>query len=127
MYINEVLYFTQVFTVKLSILAFYLRLFPGVLIRRLIWGTICVTISFIIIFDFVTIFQCQPVSYYWLGWTLETKGHCLSINMLVWANAASSIVLDLWMLVLPLSQLRVLQLHWKKKVGVALMFSVGVL
>jgi hypothetical protein len=47
--------------------------------------------------------------------------------MLVWANAASSIVLDLWMLVLPLSQLRVLQLHWKKKVGVALMFSVGVL
>lgn len=127
MYINEVLYFTQVFTVKLSILAFYLRLFPGVLIRRLIWGTVSVTVSFIIIFDLVTIFQCQPVGHYWTGWDGETEGHCLSINALVWANAASSILLDAWMIFIPLSQLRNLQLHWKKKIGVALMFSVGVL
>ncbi|GJN86936.1 hypothetical protein PLIIFM63780_010518 [Purpureocillium lilacinum] len=126
MYVNEILYFTQVFTVKLSILAFYLRLFPGTIVRRLIWGTIVMTGSFIIIYDLMVIFQCKPVSHYWLGWDGESKGSCLSINALVWANAASSITLDVWMLALPLAQLRALQLHWKKKIGVALMFSVGV-
>ncbi|KAJ6436236.1 CFEM domain-containing protein [Purpureocillium lavendulum] len=126
MYVNEILYFTQVFTVKLSILAFYLRLFPGTIVRRLIWGTIVVTGSFIIIYDLMVIFQCKSISHYWLGWDGESKGSCLSINALVWANAASSITLDVWMLALPLAQLRALQLHWKKKIGVALMFSVGV-
>ena len=127
MYVNEILYFTQVFTVKLSILAFYLRLFPGTLVRRLIWGTIFVTCGFILIYDLMVILQCRPVSYYWLGWDKESEGSCLSINALVWANAASSITLDVWMLALPLSQLKTLQLHWKKKIGVVLMFSVGVL
>lgn len=127
MYINEVLYFTQIFTVKLSILAFYLRLFPGTLIRRLIWVTIFVLMGLIVIYDLITLLQCQPISHYWLGWTKETEGHCLDINALVWANATCSIILDFWMLGLPLSQLRNLQLHWRKKIGVALMFGVGVL
>ncbi|KAJ6443568.1 NmrA family transcriptional regulator [Purpureocillium lavendulum] len=126
MYVNEILYFTQVFTVKLSILAFYLRLFPGTVVRRLIWATIGLTCCYIVIYDLMVVCQCKPINHYWLGWDREFPGSCLSINALVWANAASSITLDVWMLVLPLSQLKALQLHWKKKIGVALMFSVGV-
>lgn len=38
-----------------------------------------------------------------------------------------SIALDLWILAIPLWQLRSLKMHWKKKVGVALMFCVGTL
>jgi hypothetical protein len=127
MYVNEMLYFTQVLMIKLSILAFYLRLFPGMVLRHIIWATIGVTVSLIIIFNLLTAFQCRPIAYYWKGWDGEMEGHCLSISALGWANAASSILLDAWMLGIPLSQLKRLQLHWKKKIGVALMFGVGVL
>lgn len=127
LYVNEVLYFTQVFAVKVSILAFYLRIFPYTTIRRVIWGTIVLSAICIIIFDFITIFQCRPISHYWTGWNGDEPGSCLSINAITWAIAAASIILDFWMLALPLSQLKKLQLHWKKKIGIALMFSVGML
>lgn len=124
---NEILYFTEVFAVKVSILAFYLRIFPDDLIRKVIWGTIVVSGLFIVIFDFITIFQCTPISFKWMGWNKDIPGHCLSINAITWAIAAASIILDFWMLGIALSQLRQLKLHWKKKIGVALMFSVGML
>lgn len=127
LYVNEVLYFTEVFAVKLSILAFYLRIFPHATMRKLLWGTISLSTVFIIVFDLVTIFQCRPISHKWTGWNGDQPGRCLSINAVTWAIAAASIVLDFWMLALPLSQLKKLQLHWKKKVGVAMMFSVGML
>jgi hypothetical protein len=49
------------------------------------------------------------------------------VNALGWSNAAISIVLDAWMLGLPMSQVVKLKLHWKKKIGVAMMFVVGTL
>jgi rhodopsin domain-containing protein len=74
-----------------------------------------------------TIFQCTPVHYYWDGWDEGHEGKCLSLNGLVWANAAVSISLDFWMLALPLSQIRHMSLRWRKKVEVSLMFAVGML
>ncbi len=127
LYANEVLYFTELFSAKLCILVFYLRIFPGIIIRRLIWGTIVFNIICLVVFDFVTIFQCRPINFYWEGWDGLHEGACLSVNTLVWVNAAVSITTDLWMLGLPMSQLRNLQLHWKRKLGVALMFGVGFL
>jgi hypothetical protein len=61
-------------------------------------------------------------------WDGEHQGTCLiNNNALGFANAGISILLDIWMLCLPLTQLLKLSLHWKKKVGVAMMFSVGLL
>jgi hypothetical protein len=82
MYINEMLYFTQVHIIKLSILAFYLRLFLGRILRYLIWATIAITIALIVIFNFLTALHCQPIAYCWRGWDKETEGHCLSLNAL---------------------------------------------
>ena len=64
----------------------------------------------------------------WWRWDGEHKdGKCVDINALGWANAAISIALDAWMLVLPLWQVSLLKLAWKKKLSVALMFFVGTL
>ena len=38
-----------------------------------------------------------------------------------------SVVIDVWMIAIPLSQIRKLELHWKKKVGAAIMFLTGTL
>jgi hypothetical protein len=126
-YINAILYFNVVAVLKLSILFFYLRIFPGRTIRYLLLTTVAFDVLFGIAFVLATAFQCTPVSYNWTNWTGEGGGTCVNINALTWANAAISIALDLWMLAIPLAQLRSLNLHWKKKIGVGLMFFVGTL
>lgn len=124
-YAMEILYFAQVALLKLSLLFFYLRIFPGPKIRRLLWVTIVFDVCFGIVFVFIAIFQCHPISYYWKNWDGEHQGTCLNGNGLAWSNASISILLDAWMLGLPMSQLVGLKLHWKKKIGVAMMFVVG--
>ncbi|KAK8134914.1 hypothetical protein PG984_006926 [Apiospora sp. TS-2023a] len=124
-YILEILYFTQVSLVKLSLLFFYMRIFPGRGIRRLLWSTVVFNCLFGLSFSLVAVFQCQPISFYWKKWDGDHQGTCFDINAMGWSNAAISIALDIWMLAIPLWQLRALKLHWKKKVGVAAMFIVG--
>lgn len=126
-YFLTIVYFVQVVLLKLTLLFFYLRIFPGPGIRRYIWATVIFNVLFGIASVLVTIFACTPISYFWHSWDGEHKGTCISINHLGWANAGLSISLDLWMLGLPMSQLVGLRLHWKKKVGVAMMFVVGTL
>ncbi|CZR68873.1 related to integral membrane protein PTH11 [Phialocephala subalpina] len=111
--------------VKISILLFYLRLFPGTTIRRVIYATITFNVLVGLTFDLIALLQCRPIDFYWKRWDGEHKGKCLNINALAWANAAINIASDLWLLGLPMTQLVRLNLHWKKKVGVAMMFGVG--
>ncbi|KAI1845049.1 hypothetical protein JX265_008366 [Neoarthrinium moseri] len=124
-YVMMALYFLQVTLLKMSLLFFYVRIFPDRMIKRLIWGTVAFNACFGLFFVLISIFQCQPISFYWTKWDGEHEGKCLSINGIAWSNAAVSIALDIWMLGIPLSQLRTLHMHWKKKIGVALMFIVG--
>jgi hypothetical protein len=109
------------------VLFFYLKIFPGPDIRRLLWGTIVFDVIFGLAFLITAIFQCTPISYNWTSWRGEGGGTCINITALAWSNAGISIAVDIWMLALPLFQLRKLQLNWKKKIGVAMMFFVGTL
>ncbi|KAJ1326892.1 CFEM domain-containing protein [Microdochium nivale] len=125
-WIVSLLYFTEVAMLKVSILFFYLRIFPDPAVRRMLWGTLVVIIIFGISFVLAAALQCRPVSYNWTSWREPSqKAQCRDSSVIAWANAGISIALDLWMLYLPLSQVRSLNLHWKKKVGVAAMVVVG--
>lgn len=120
----ELLYFAELALTKISILFFYLRLFLG---TTIIYGTIVFNVLFLAAFDLTALLQCQPISHYWKKWDGEHEGKCLNNNALIWANAATNIVADLWLLGLPMRQIFQLNLHWKKKLGVALMFGIGAL
>lgn len=120
-------YFINLAALKLSLLLFYLRIFPSQTIRTLLWCTVVFDILFGVGFTVAGLLECMPLDFFWHMWDGEHQGHCININALGWANAIISIAMDLWMLALPLSQLGGLRLHWKKKVGVALMFCVGTL
>ncbi|KAL6705438.1 hypothetical protein ACN47E_006703 [Coniothyrium glycines] len=124
-YIMAWLYFIQLTLLKLTLLFFYIRVFPSKGVQRLLWGTVIFVIAWGTAFVIVAVFQCRPISYFWLKWDGLHEGKCLKINAVAAANAAISIVLDFWILGVPLWQLWGLKLHWKKKVGVALMFCVG--
>ncbi|KAM0429752.1 hypothetical protein ACHAPT_006358 [Fusarium lateritium] len=120
----EVFYFAQVSLLKMSLLFFYLRIFPGPA-QKLLWGTVVFNAIYGVAFVFLAAFQCSPVSFFWLKWDGEHKGTCANVNAIGWANASISIALDIWMLAIPMWYLRNLKLHWKKKIGVAAMFIVG--
>jgi hypothetical protein len=126
-YAVSILYFAQVSLLKLSLLFFYHRIFPGKPVRIIIMATVIFDSLFGLAFVLTAILQCRPISYNWTKWDGEHTGHCVNVNALTWSNAAISIVLDFWMLAIPLSQLVHLKLAWKKKVGVAMMFCVGTL
>ncbi|KAH7121686.1 hypothetical protein EDB81DRAFT_952355 [Dactylonectria macrodidyma] len=123
-YILHILYFAQVSLLKMSLLFFYLRIFQG-LTRNLLWATVAFNAMFGIVFVFLGVFECWPISYFWTGWDGEHHGSCLNTNAIAWANAGISVALDVWMLAIPLHRLWSLKMHWKKKTGVAAMFIVG--
>lgn len=128
LYVLEILYFFQMTLLKLTLLFFFLRIFPKTIIRNLLKGTIVFTILYGLTFVVVAIFQCRPISHYWNNWDKEhNDGQCINVNALAWSNAIISIVLDIWMLVLPLYEVFRLQLTWRKKISVAVMFLVGTL
>ncbi|OAL56104.1 hypothetical protein IQ07DRAFT_660462 [Pyrenochaeta sp. DS3sAY3a] len=124
-YVLEVLYFAQLMMLKLSFLSFYHRIFPGVVVKRVILATAVFNIIVGVAFVVVGIFQCQPIDFFWNSWDREHSGKCINTSALGWASAAISIALDIWMLAIPMSQLVHLKLAWKKKVSVGFMFGVG--
>lgn len=124
-FVMTALYFTQIALLKLCLLLFYIRVFPSQGVRRLLWATVIFVVAWGITFVVAGIFQCTPVRYFWIKWDGLQEGHCVDINAVTVTHAAISIALDIWILGIPLWQLRGLRMHWKKKVGVALMFCVG--
>lgn len=126
-YALEILYFIQIVLVKMTLLLFFLRIFTRRMTRILIKCTIAFNTLFGIVFTVIAIFPCQPISYYWNRFDGASQGRCVDINALVWANAGISIVLDVWMLALPLYEVFRLQMSWRKRLGVTLMFFVGTL
>ena len=126
-FILVIIYFAEVALLKISILFFYLSIFPGVITRRVLWVTLVLNAMFGVSYVIAVVFQCSPISYNWTKWDREHEGSCVSITGIAWSNAVLSILFDFWMLAIPMYQTRKLRLHWKKKAGVALMFGVGIL
>ncbi|KAF6842283.1 CFEM domain-containing protein [Colletotrichum musicola] len=124
-YLLEPLYFLQMGLVKMAILFFYMRIFDRAGLTHQLWGTVAFNAVNTIVFIIVGIFQCTPIDFYWKKWDGAQQGTCININAVAWVNAAISILLDLWMLYLPLSRIRTLNLHWWKKLAVGMMFCVG--
>ncbi|KAK1984437.1 hypothetical protein LZ30DRAFT_432757 [Colletotrichum cereale] len=126
-YIASMFYITGLATIKASILFLYLRIFPETRFRRILWYTQLVNLMGYIAFIAAAIFACQPVSYFWTGWSKETEGKCISVHAFSEGHGGFNVILDVWMLLLPLSQIYNLNLRLQKKLGVMLMFGIGVL
>ncbi|KJZ72218.1 hypothetical protein HIM_08360 [Hirsutella minnesotensis 3608] len=125
-YIMEMLYLVILTLVRLSVTLFYLEIFPSKTARRLLWGTAIFHVASGVAFVVKVVFQCWPISFNWTIYTeVHSQGHCVNISASSWANAGIGVAADLWLLAIPLFQLKKLDLHWKKKVGAALMFLAG--
>ena len=126
-YLQAIMYFAELGLLKLAFLFLYLRIFPSKIIHRLLWITVIFSVLYLLIYTFTAIFLCKPISYFWTKWDDEHTGSCINIDILSWSNSAISITVDLWILAIPLSQLKGLKMDLRKKIGVGIMFFLGTL
>ncbi|KKK16523.1 hypothetical protein ARAM_003075 [Aspergillus rambellii] len=126
-FFDECLYLTTIALTKISILCFYLRVFPRREFRIAVYVVIAVNIAYVLVFDLISIFQCDPVRGAWERWDDETDFKCRNINAQGWSAAAINMILDIVVMGLPLRELYQLNLSTRKKAYVMLMFSLGLL
>ncbi|KAF5484485.1 Satratoxin biosynthesis SC1 cluster protein 4 [Colletotrichum siamense] len=126
-YALQVLYHSCIDLIKASILFMYLRIFhlPGEKVRIVLWVTLILNILNGLIFILVGLFQCQPISLAWKFWTGEVTGKCIDIVQLALAHAGINIALDVWMLIIPATQIWNMNLATKKKFAIMFMFGLG--
>ncbi|RMJ16491.1 hypothetical protein CDV36_003783 [Fusarium kuroshium] len=127
LYVAEIFYMFAEMLVQMSLLAFYIRVFPeaSVFVRRASWTLIAIVACFGIANTCTMIFQCTPIPFFWFGWAGEMTGKCIDINLFSWIRAAIEIAIDVAILSLPLPSVVKLQMSWKKKAQVLLMFALG--
>lgn len=125
---DELLYTTILSLCKVSMLMFYLRIFPSQNFRRICFLILGWVLTTMILFQLLTVFQCLPTSYNWNGWMGTYKNFkCLDLNSLTYSAASVNIAQDFAILILPLPWLVKLKISWKKKINVLLIFSMGTL
>lgn len=124
-YYSEVLYLIVVFLTKISICCFYLRVFPKRALRIRVYTVIGLTVASACAFIPITIFQCTPIPGAWLKWDGTYEAECRDVMVQALWGAVASIVLDIATIALPMTELWSLNLSLRRKVGVMLMFAVG--
>ncbi|KAL8401054.1 hypothetical protein RB594_001180 [Gaeumannomyces avenae] len=138
MYVITPIYFSSHTLLKASFLAFYARIFgsPGLGLRffgmcelaSLLRWSHWLNMMLGLILVCLSLGQCSPPSYFWTQWARAHDGRCpINLTALLWSQSVSNVMLDFWVLVLPLSQIPRLNKSWAAKVGVAAMFSLGII
>jgi hypothetical protein len=126
-FVGEVFYFALLGLCKISILLFYLRIFPSRTLQISCYVVIIYVTAFTVTIDFLAIFQCTPLSYNWEGWKGNMERRCIDSNTQILVAAANTIAQDFIVLLLPLPWLVRLKVELWKKINVLWMFSAGIL
>jgi hypothetical protein len=108
--------------VKLSLLAFYLRLSPNRSFRVLTYIIIFISASFGISSILAAGLQCIPIS---MLWDATQPGHCINIDTFYFANAGIHILTEILIYVLPLPTLWKLHLPLRQKLGLCGLVGLG--
>lgn len=110
---------------KASIAVFLMRITPNRSHRLVIYCALGVSIFCGLVFFFVALFQCTPVSYFW---TRTGPGSCISIDIIinvVYAYSALSIVTDFTFTLLPVYLVWNLQMDRRVKFALIPILSMG--
>ncbi|KAJ0161957.1 hypothetical protein CTA2_5321 [Colletotrichum tanaceti] len=124
----EVIYTLSISTLKASILFFYIRVFSMVssTFTIVLWATQAFNLAFCIAFTVANLNQCRPFRNAWEAWDGKHPGYCINVYAMFISHAVINIALDVWMIVLPVTQILWLNLRKRQKAEIVLMFGLGV-
>ncbi|KAI4934477.1 hypothetical protein J4E85_002334 [Alternaria conjuncta] len=106
---------------KLSQLALYHRVFQ-LQLRLAVYITAGIVIAWAVIFNFVFIFLCDPISQ---QWTLQRVGHCMDQILLLKCLILTNMATDLMIVVIPIHCVWQLQMRKTEKFAVLACFGLG--
>lgn len=122
-YATEWLYLTAVALPKISILAFYLRIFTMRYARITCYILIFIVAANWVVFEIVWAFQCSPVAYQWDK--SIPGGKCIDVQASYRASSAPNIATDAIMLILPIPIAWQLKVSVIRKLGLIFVFLTG--
>jgi hypothetical protein len=122
-FVAQLLYKVSICLTKLSILFFYIRIFPSQNFKRAVSALGGITVAYSFASVCCTIWQCDPIA---KTWNKKLDGHCLEIGEVWYSTSVMAIVTDLAIIILPVYQIRRLQMPLFQKLALCLMFSLGI-
>ncbi|KAH6658663.1 hypothetical protein BKA67DRAFT_501427, partial [Truncatella angustata] len=121
-YTVEIFYTWIKLIAKASILLLYMRVFTARWFKFACYSCLAYCCVSLTVFTFVIAFQCTPVE---AIWNRFVTGSCLNVNAIGYSGAILSVVEDVVLIVLPIPELRKLQISGRKRIGVGLMFALA--
>lgn len=112
---------------KLSIGVFLLRITVQKVHHYILYMAMLFSVVCGLVFFFVTIFQCNPVSYFWYK-TSQPDGTCIDsgiIAALTYLYSAISVICDFTFALLPLHMIRGLQMNNQTKIALIPILGMG--
>lgn len=113
----------SLFGYKQTILLLYLRIF-GVnrIFTRCTWVVMFIVFGYLFCDFWTQLFGCIPPAKFW---NPDLPGHCFNFRAVDLAYSFINIISDFLIMLLPLPMIWRLQLKWKGKVGISLVFLSG--
>ncbi|KAI1802943.1 hypothetical protein F4811DRAFT_562859 [Daldinia bambusicola] len=126
LFMAEVAYGFSCTLVKLSVLTFYLKIFPTRTVRIASTVLGLISISWTIAVQVVHLIQCRPLEALWhqeIRRLPETK--CIDIILFLMGNSVANCVVDFCTIVLPVQEVLKLQMSRPRKISVCATFLLS--
>lgn len=122
--VAEILYAFNLGWTKLSLLLMYYRIFRVPYFKKMAWVVGTFVMAWVVCITFLFVFICVPVEKLWYP---DLPGRCIN-QVGTWiANAASTIMTDLIILLMPVHPMWKVQLKVREKLGLVAAFGLGFL
>ena len=121
---SQFLYDVGVTLPKISVLLFYARVFSkaDINFRYALWAGYVYSVAWCITTLVLALTTCDPIT---KSWATELPGHCISTNIIWLVSAVTSVILDVYILLLPLPILWRLHLKLSRKIQITVIFICG--
>jgi len=128
-FLCEVIYAPLSALVRTSIAVFLLRIATNKIHRGMIYGSIISVWTMSVVYFFLLLFQCRPMSYFYEQ-ILGIPGSCISSHAVPRATIAHSVIsaaMDFILALLPVTMLHHVQLNKRTKASISMLLGMGVL
>jgi len=122
LFVVQFCYLTNVALVRLSILLFYIQLFPTRKFKLAVYVMNAIVCTWFLAFFFATLFQALPISN---NWTIQRDGTTINHYAMYTATAATETLLNIATLVFPWPIVWTLKIDTKYKRFVSGIFLLG--